>query len=275
MKGTDAMAGFRTRVISAAVLVAVLGLALFYGGVWLWALLLFLSEAGLFEFYRAVRKNGKKDRRVTATEFVGYIGCLIYYLVMLFSGAENHLFYTVIGILILLMFVFVARFPEYDSDEFIRAYFGVIYVCVTLSFVYLIRTGEHGQYIVWVIFISSWICDTCAYLVGVLIGKHRLVPKLSPKKSVEGAIGGVAGASLVGYLFGTYTGMGGMSVMIISAVGAVISQFGDLTASALKRSHDIKDYGKIIPGHGGILDRFDSVIITSAVTYILSRLLIG
>lgn len=269
------MGGFRTRVLSAAVLVAVLGMALFYGGVWLWALLLFLSEAGLFEFYRAVRKKEKKDRRVTATEFVGYAGCLFYYLVMFFSGSEAHLFYTVIGILILLMFIFVARYPEYDSDEFIRAYFGVVYVCVTLSFVYMVRTGEHGRYIVWVIFISSWICDTCAYLVGMLIGKHKLVPKLSPKKSVEGAIGGVIGSSLVGWLFGAYTGIGGMNIMIISAAGAVISQFGDLTASAFKRSHDIKDYGRLIPGHGGVLDRFDSVIITSAVTYILSRLLIG
>ncbi|MBO4375411.1 MAG: phosphatidate cytidylyltransferase [Lachnospiraceae bacterium] len=268
------MAGFRTRVCSAAVLVAVLGLALFYGGVWLWTLLLFLSEVGLYEFYRAVRKKEKADRKVTATEIVGYTGCLFYYVVMLLSGNESHLFYTVIGILILLMFVFVIRFPEYDSDEFIRAYFGVIYVCVTLSFVYLIRVGVQGGMIVWIIFISSWICDTCAYIVGVLIGKHKLVPALSPKKSVEGAIGGVIGASAVGYLYGSYTGMGGVSVMIISAVGAVISQFGDLTASALKRSHNIKDYGKLIPGHGGVLDRFDSVIITSAVTYILSRLLL-
>ena len=268
------MAGFRTRVMSAAVLVVVLGGALFFGGVWLWALLLFLSEVGLYEFYRAVRKKEKKDRKVTATELVGYAGCLFYYLVMLLSKSENDLFYTIIGILILLMFVFVIRYPAYDSDEFIRAYFGVIYVCVTLSFVYLIRSGEKGNYIVWIIFISSWICDTCAYLVGILIGKHKLVPRLSPKKSVEGAIGGVVGASAVGYLFGFYTGMGAVPVMIISAIGAVISQFGDLTASALKRSHDIKDYGRLIPGHGGVLDRFDSVIITSAVTYVLSRLLI-
>ncbi len=268
------MAGFKTRVISAVVLVIVLGSALFFGGVWLWALLLFLSEAGLFEFYRAVRKKERKDAgKVLHTELVGYIGCAFYYLVMLFLKSENYLFYTIIGILICLMFVFVIKYPEYDSDEFMRAYFGVIYVCVTLSFVYMIRTGENGQYTIWVIFISSWICDTCAYLSGMLLGKHKLAPKLSPKKSVEGAIGGVLGAAIVGFIFGHFTGMGGFRIMIISAVGAVISQFGDLTASAIKRNHDVKDYGKLIPGHGGVLDRFDSVIITASVTYVLTQII--
>ncbi len=268
------MAGFKTRVISAVVLVAVLGSALFFGGVWLWALLLFLSEVGLFEFYRAVRKKEKKEiKKVLLTELVGYIGCAFYYFVMYFTMSENYLFYTIIAILILLMFVFVIRYPDYDSDEFIRTFFGVVYVCVTLSFVYLIRMGESGIYTVWVIFISSWICDTCAYLVGMLIGKHRLAPKLSPKKSIEGAVGGVMGSAIVGFLFGHFTGTGSINIMIISAVGAVISQFGDLTASAFKRNHDIKDYGRLIPGHGGVLDRFDSVIITASVIYIMSQLM--
>ena len=117
------------------------------------------------------------------------------------------------------------------------------------------------------IFISSWICDTCAYAVGIVIGKHKMVPKLSPKKSIEGAIGGVLGAAIVGGLYGYFVVEPVITeqnvtwvFVLISAAGAVISQIGDLAASAIKRNHDIKDYGKLIPGHGGIFDRVDGLL---------------
>ena len=131
-----------------------------------------------------------------------------------------------------------------------------------------------GIYLVWLIVLSSWGCDTCAYCVGMLIGKHKMAPKLSPKKTVEGAIGGVLGAALLGFLYGAYF-EGSMEVIlkpgVISAaacaIAAVISQIGDLAASAIKRNHNVKDYGHLIPGHGGILDRFDSMIFTAPAIY--------
>ena len=131
------------------------------------------------------------------------------------------------------------------------------------------------------IFISSWICDTCAYFVGVAIGKHKMSPKLSPKKSIEGAIGGIAGSAIVGALYAYFIVEKVIAhqqitwvFVLISAVGAIISQIGDLAASAIKRNHDIKDYGKLIPGHGGVMDRFDSVIFTAPMIYLLVHLLI-
>ncbi len=264
------MAGFKTRVLSAVGLVIILGSALYFGGAYLWALLLFLSLVGLFEFYRALRpENERTGFKPGVLELVGFIGCIFYYLVMLLTRSEKHLFFSIIGILIIMMLFFVIRYPQYDSDRFMAGFFGIIYVCVTLSFVYMIRQAQNGDKTVWIIFISSWICDTCAYLTGMAIGKHKLVPKLSPKKSVEGAVGGVIGAALVGLLFAHITGLSSLQIMLITAAGAVISQFGDLTASAFKRNHNIKDYGKLIPGHGGVLDRFDSVIITAPVVYIL------
>ena len=150
-----------------------------------------------------------------------------------------------------------------------------------LSFIYLVRELPHGIYTVWMIFISSWICDTCAYAVGMLFGKHKLAPVLSPKKSIEGAIGGVAGAALVGLIYAMVLKNAGISQSnllwvfpVISAVGAVISQVGDLAASAVKRNFGIKDYGKLIPGHGGIMDRFDSVVFTAPMIYYLAVLLL-
>ena len=115
----------------------------------------------------------------------------------------------------------------------------------------------------------------------MLFGKHKLAPVLSPKKSIEGAIGGVAGAALVGLIYAMVLKNAGISQSnllwvfpVISAVGAVISQVGDLAASAVKRNFGIKDYGKLIPGHGGIMDRFDSVVFTAPMIYYLAVLLL-
>ena len=113
----------------------------------------------------------------------------------------------------------------------------------------------------------------------MLIGKHKMAPVLSPKKSVEGGIGGILGAALNGVLYGLASNHGGnagagiLSYAIIGAAGGAISQVGDLAASANKRYHNIKDYGKLIPGHGGILDRFDSVIFTAPIIYYLALFL--
>ena len=121
-----------------------------------------------------------------------------------------------------------------------------------------------------------------AYCTGILIGKHKMTPELSPKKTWEGAVGGVLGAALIGAVYAAVIGQfmqsGGNKVLIyalISAAGSLVSMTGDLAASAIKRNHDIKDYGNLIPGHGGILDRFDSVIITAPIIYMLAYLSAG
>ena len=139
---------------------------------------------------------------------------------------------------------------------------------------------EDGAFLVWLIFLCSWGCDTCAYCVGVLIGKHKMSPKLSPKKSVEGAVGGVVGAAVLGAAYaavvGKYLQTDSNHIVMYAAIcaaGALISMIGDLAASAIKRNHEIKDYGRLIPGHGGILDRFDSVIFTAPVIYFLAMVM--
>ena len=150
-----------------------------------------------------------------------------------------------------------------------------MYVAVMLSFIYLTRNLPDGKFLVWLIFLCSWGCDTCAYCVGMLIGKHKMAPVLSPKKSIEGAVGGVVGAALLGVIYAAATQGNMAEYALICGVGALISMVGDLAASAIKRNQNIKDYGKLIPGHGGILDRFDSVIITAPVIYYLAKLILG
>ena len=149
------------------------------------------------------------------------------------------------------------------------AMFGILYVGVMLSFIFQTRCLEGGALHVWLIFFASWGCDTCAYCVGKLIGKHKMTPVLSPKKSVEGAIGGVVGAALLGGIYAAATN----GEIWEYALGGLISMVGDLAASAIKRNQGIKDYGTLIPGHGGILDRFDSVIFTAPIIYFLCVIL--
>ena len=225
------------------------------------------------ELYKVMKVS---DEHVTVLELVGYLGAVLYYIAMKFDFGSYGTMAIIIS-MILILFVYVFGYPKYRAEQVMAAFFGVIYVAVMLSFIYLTRSLPDGKFLVWLIFLCSWGCDTCAYCVGVLIGKHKMAPKLSPKKSIEGAVGGVVGAALLAIIYGFVfkDAMGCTTQTIwfmagICAVGALISMVGDLTASAIKRNYEIKDYGKLIPGHGGILDRFDSVIFTAPIIFYLA-----
>lgn len=271
---------FRTRVISSVVLVILALATIIAGGYVLAATLLFLALVAYRELMKACKLSGENGK-FSALEVIGYLGIIGYYLTMVFVENNIFLFMTVILTLIAFMFIYVFSFPKYHSEQIMSAFFCMAYAPVMLSCIYLVRSLPYGVYTVWMIFISSWICDTCAYLVGMCIGKHKLAPVLSPKKSIEGAIGGILGSALVGALYGFFVVESVVKeqqitwiFVLISALGAVISQVGDLAASAIKRNQNIKDYGKLIPGHGGVMDRFDSVIFTAPMIYFLVLILI-
>lgn len=262
---------FKTRLLSGIVLVIVLIAAVGYGGSLLFGFLAVISLIGLSELYKVVKVHNN------ILGFVGYAGTIAYYGLLYFQRMEDMMALTIL-FLVAVMAVYVLAFPAYKAEQVMTVFFGLFYVAVMLSYVYQTRMLPEGNVAVWLIFLSSWGCDTCAYCVGMLIGKHKMAPKLSPKKSIEGGIGGVVGAALLGALFSlAMNHWGGTSVnllfyAIICGAGGIISQIGDLAASAIKRNHEIKDYGKLIPGHGGILDRFDSVIFTAPVIYYMTVL---
>lgn len=261
---------FGVRLRSGIILVALALLTIISGGYVLFGTLLAISLIGLGELYRAARIQKKDAMGLAVT---GYLATVVYY-GMLLLKLENYSTILLIFILVAFLFVYVFTFPKYQSEQVMGAFFGVVYVSVMLSYIYQTRNLTDGAYLVWLIFLCSWGCDTCAYCVGVLFGKHKMAPVLSPKKSVEGAVGGVVGAILLGIIYAAATKGGMVEYAIICGVGALISMVGDLAASAIKRNQGIKDYGKLIPGHGGILDRFDSVIFTAPIIYFLSVLLI-
>ena len=261
---------FKTRLLSGILLVAIALLTIISGSWVLFFTLLGISIIGMQELYKAM---GVHTEKINLLEIAGYVGAVVYYAAMLLDF-ERYGMMAVIFSLVLIMFVYVFSYPTYNAGQVMAGFFGIVYVAVMLSFIYLTRNLPNGKFLVWLIFICSWGCDTCAYCVGMLIGKHKMAPVLSPKKSIEGAVGGVAGAALLGAVYAWATGGKMLEYAIICAVGALISMVGDLAASAIKRNQGIKDYGKLIPGHGGILDRFDSVIFTAPVIYFLSIVLL-
>nr|WP_288787615.1 phosphatidate cytidylyltransferase [uncultured Blautia sp.] len=262
---------FKTRLISGIVLV-IIALATIISGSWiLFFTLLAVSLIGMRELYKVMKVS---DEHVTVLELVGYLGAVLYYIAMK-ADFGNYGTMAIIISMILILFVYVFGYPKYHAEQVMAAFFGVVYVAVMLSFIYLTRSLPDGKFLVWLIFLCSWGCDTCAYCVGMLIGKHKMAPVLSPKKSIEGAVGGVAGAAFLGAIYAAATQGKMAEYALICAVGALISMVGDLAASAIKRNQNIKDYGKLIPGHGGILDRFDSVIITAPVIYYLAKTILG
>lgn len=263
-----------TRCISGVVLVVIALVTILSGSYLLAATLLAISCIAFYELAKVCKVH--TDKKMNELEAVCYVGIVALYALTVMEKDNILILLWAILVFLAILGVYVFTFPRFHANQIMAAYFCVLYAPLMFSFIYRTRMTEHGIYLVWMIFVSSWISDTFAYFTGVLLGKHKLAPVLSPKKSIEGSIGGVTGSAaagaLFGYIFSTKVGQEINLIIvcaILGALGSVISQIGDLAASAIKRNYDIKDYGTLIPGHGGIMDRFDSVIVTAPIIYFL------
>ena len=265
---------FKTRLLSGILLVIIALITVITGGSLLFGVLLLISLIGMTELYKVFGIEKKAPGVLGYIFAVGYYA-LLYFKPQLPGESLNWFMMLFMGYLICQMAVLVFAYPKYNTQQILAGFFGVFYVAVMLSYIYQTRILPGGIFTVWLVFVCSWGCDTCAYCVGMLIGKHKMAPVLSPKKSIEGAVGGVVGAAALGAIYAAVTHGPVVEYAVICAVGALISMVGDLAASAIKRNRGIKDYGKLIPGHGGILDRFDSVIFTSPIIFYLAKMLLG
>ncbi len=274
---------FVTRLISGVVLLAIAIVTMSFGNVLLAVTLLCISLIAYRELTLVFHTG--EEKKTNGLELVGFLGTAAYYAgvyaVAVYGCSIVVLLGCIMAVFLAELFVYVVRFPKFQDSSVMAAFFSFLYAPVMLSFVLLTRELTHGIYLVWLILISSWGCDTCAYAVGMVLGRKKIFPSLSPKKTLEGCIGGVAGAALLGGLYAHFMVEPVFpdrtvvwAVAFICAVGAVMSMVGDLAASALKRNHNIKDYGRLIPGHGGIMDRFDSMIVTAPMIYFLAILLL-
>lgn len=266
---------FFVRLASTIVLIVVGGGAVCLGG-WVLALLLVLiSIAGVFELLRVF------ELHKSSLAIVTYIFVVLHDVILFFQW-KDYVLPSFILYLLILLTIYVIKFPKYEIKQMVCSFFSFFYVAVCLGYIYQLRTMKQGGLFVALILLCACGNDIFAYLVGILIGKHKMFPNLSPKKSVEGFIGGILGAALCGFVYGfifnRFANYGNynypLMFAIICGVGALPAVVGDLAASAIKRNYGIKDYSNLIPGHGGILDRFDSMIFTAPIIYYMVIILL-
>lgn len=185
---------------------------------------------------------------------------------------------TYLGFTVLMMTEAVFSKGRLKFNEATQMSAMIMYVSFGFAALVLLRDMKDGLILFLLTFIIPWLCDAFAYFVGVFFGKHKMIPDVSPKKTVEGAIGGIVGGVLSAVIFGVVMQLGFGRIpnyfllVLISFVGGFVSQWGDLIASLLKREYGVKDYGHIFPGHGGVMDRFDSIISVSIFVYIVCRI---
>ena len=252
-----------------ALILAPLVIFLFLGGEYLKYLVMVLSLFGMYEFYKVSRKKHYKP-----IGLIGYILCIVYYLNMGNDFSASFNIYILIATIFLLLCIPVI-YTNYNFVDIALTMFGFLYVAVFFSFIVFVNNKTYGGYLVWIIFICSWGCDTAAYYSGRILGKggkHKLCPKVSPNKTIEGSIGGLLGSAIGCTIYGYAISKYGVTIelyhyAIIGILCGIFGQFGDLIASSIKRFVGAKDYSNLIPGHGGILDRFDSILFVSVVAF--------
>jgi len=173
-----------------------------------------------------------------------------------------------------LFVLYMRKNSSIGLQDISKMFFLTVIICFFLVHIVFIRRLPFGKYLVWTVFIGAFLTDTFAYLSGRFFGKRKMLPHISPKKTIEGSIGGFVG-SCVGMLvygflvqfFSRYN-VNYLNVLGLGLICSAVAQFGDFAASRIKREYGIKDYGNIMPGHGGVMDRFDSVIFTAPAVYL-------
>ncbi len=257
----------KTRLLSAVVLIALVILALFFAPPWGVALLVFgVIYAVMYELTK-VFNLGKKHALTTAN----FVFATLF---LVFPGIFS---YTLLPLLIVLYIVTLMSIAVIDNQrvsfsDVCASVFMLIYALFTLSHLIFIRVMENGVALLVLALLGAYVTDTGAYFVGLTIGKHKLIERVSPNKTIEGALGGVAFTVLAFVIYGFVMKHSGHTVnflylLILSVLCAVVAQLGDLSASLMKRSFAVKDFGNIIPGHGGIVDRVDSLMFVAPLVY--------
>lgn len=250
----------KTRIISGFMMAPLLVLV-YLGGYWLMAAAFAVGVIGLHEFYKGFEAAGAKPCRP-----LGYVAAIALYGLHLAAPAEDRLIVMWMAAVVIASMIYGFDVEKRKLEDMTSTLMGIMYT-VLLSF-HIVLIDETTPQMIWLVFLAAFGTDIMAYFTGMAFGKHKLCPHLSPKKSVEGAVGGVIGSMVLCAIYGHFFMPDSVWVSLaIGLFGSIIAQLGDLSASAFKRQMGIKDYGNLIPGHGGILDRFDSVMFTGPAVY--------
>lgn len=280
----------KKRIIAACVFVPVMILLLSFAPLWAAMLLLaFLCAVGARELMHAVAGEEGKDKLTPVT--MGAAGLLS---VCIFAENEFHqkgVFVNILPLeaalaLVFVFLLFLFTILNYGTDSAVSfsdvtaAIFAGIVFPLMLSCLLRLRMMPGGRLLVWLPLAISFGSDTCALFAGMAFGKRKMAPRVSPHKTVGGGIGGLAGGvigllilKLAAYLLHMPLPLSMGRILVFGILCSAVSEIGDLSFSVIKREYGVKDYGKLIPGHGGVLDRFDSVTFVSPMIYLLLRIL--
>lgn len=270
----------KTRILSGIVVAAIGLTCIVLGGYFLDALVLFVAAVGLYEFYRAFRHAGMRPI------WLGYLwlGLLIWQMLgrapgigelyLPQTGTFNWFLPLQMLFLLLLLLFLVCTHPKYTAADVAVTFFGAWYVVCFCGYFLSVRRLEGGLYLFILALLGSVAADTFAFFIGSRFGRHKLIPRVSPNKSVEGSVAAFVGSALTLSLYGVamrlsglYTGLPFYHYPILGVLTGLVAQVGDLAASAVKRHTGVKDFGNLIPGHGGVLDRVDSYLPVFPVVY--------
>lgn len=265
------------RVLSALIGFPIVMLFFILGDVYLIDVVIaILAIASVYEYLKCFKKNNKAK----PIEWICYIVCLI--IPFLHVIPKQYLIYTItLGIPLVIFILFLCIITtnlNINIEDIAITLFGIIYIVIFYSFIAIIFGMDNGKTYIWYTVIAAWGSDTCAYLVGKKFGKHKF-SQISPNKSIEGCIAGIVGVAVLSILYTLILNncydfsINYITITVIGIVLGIIGQIGDFSASSIKRYTGVKDFGNIIPGHGGVLDRFDSLIFIAPFAYFLLMLI--
>ena len=253
------------RVISAMVGIPIVIGSVYYGGPWYALFLLLVVNLGAYEYNHLLRNKGYSG--YTLLSFCG-----VSLFIVSFYYERFDLIYPLIMVLFFFLFI-VALFNmnKMSLADSALSLWGIIYIGGMGGYLLLLRMLPEGAIYTYILLAGVWIHDTFAYFIGMKWGMHKFAPNISPNKSVEGSLAGIIGTIAIFFsvsiLFpGLIPANPGQAIILALGI-SVFAQLGDLFESALKRQLKVKDSGNIIPGHGGILDRFDSLLLTAPLVY--------
>ena len=281
------------RIITAVVLIAILLPLLFLSWQCVYiipALVALMALAAVYELLKCLRSQ-VDEAGTAATAREDFVVSIPAYLIAVglplatsfVTSIHAFLLASAAVLTLYLLYLFavaVLRQGRMHFAEVAEVFTGVLYITLSFASLSLLRhKTPEGGYLYLLVFFGAWVTDTFAYFTGRFFGKHKLNPVISPKKTIEGSIGGILFCMISFVLFGIVMQFGKWHftvhyplLLLSGLLCSVVSQVGDLITSLIKREHGVKDYGKIFPGHGGVLDRFDSVLAISPVLLILSNL---
>lgn len=256
----------RTRVLSAIFGIPLILFVLYFRELYLYFFVAAVSLVGLHEYYRAM-----ENISINTNKMFGYIAVIVYYLMFRLPITFDRPGFL-IAISVMTLFTYAIITQKYSIPEISINILGIAYIPFLFSHLLFIEKLEYGNILLWLPFLTAWFTDTFAYFVGINMGRVKLCPSISPKKTVEGALGGIVGSVTLSTISGLVINSLGVDIKIIHFIilgflCGIASEIGDLAASYIKRYTGIKDFGNIIPGHGGIMDRFDSILFTIPIIY--------